>query len=67
MILFQRNQNLHFMQILSVEDLFCGNNKKKYFNISSAEYSITSMARTRMARLPWMIRTFFSVPTKSFQ
>ena len=30
-------------------------------------YSITSMARTRMARLPWMIRTIFSVPTKSFQ
>ena len=30
-------------------------------------YSITSMARTRMARLPWMIRTLFSVPTKSFQ
>ena len=26
-------------------------------------YSITSMARTRMARLPWMIRTLFSVPT----
>ena len=31
------------------------------------KYSITSMARTRMARLPWMIRTLFSVPTKSFQ
>ena len=30
-------------------------------------YSITSMARTRMARLPWMIRTLFSVPTKSSQ
>ena len=30
-------------------------------------YSITSMARTRMARLPWIIRTLFSVPTKSFQ
>ena len=30
-------------------------------------YSITSMARTRMARLPWMIRTLFSVPTKFFQ
>ena len=30
-------------------------------------YSITSMARTRMARLPWMIRTLFSVPTKSFK
>ena len=30
-------------------------------------YSITSMAWTRMARLPWMIRTLFSVPTKSFQ
>ena len=24
------------------------------------KYSITSMARTRMAHLPWMIRTFFS-------
>ena len=23
------------------------------------DYSITSMARTRMARLPWMIRTLF--------
>ena len=31
------------------------------------KYSITSMARTRMARLPWMIRTLFSVPTKFFQ
>ena len=30
-------------------------------------YSITSMARTRMARLQWMIRTRFSVPTKYFQ
>ena len=30
-------------------------------------YSITSVARTRMARLPWMIRTRFSVPTKSFK
>ena len=30
-------------------------------------YSMTSMARTRMARLPWMIWTRFSVPTKSFQ
>ena len=30
-------------------------------------YSITSMARTWMARLPWMIQTRFSVPTKSFQ
>ena len=30
-------------------------------------YSITSMARTRMARLPWMIRILFSVPTKFFQ
>ena len=30
-------------------------------------YSITSMAWTRMARLSWMIRTRFSVPTKSFQ
>ena len=30
-------------------------------------YGITSMARTRMARLPWMIRTLFSVPTKYFQ
>ena len=25
----------------------------------TCKYSITSMARTRMARLPWMIRTFF--------
>ena len=25
------------------------------------------IARTRMARLPWMIRTRFSVPTKFFQ
>ena len=31
------------------------------------KYSITSTARTRMARLPWMIRTLFSVPTKFFQ
>ena len=30
-------------------------------------YSITSMAGTRMARLPWMIQTLFSVPTKFFQ
>ena len=30
-------------------------------------YSITSMARTRMARLPWMIRTLFSVPIKFFK
>ena len=30
-------------------------------------YSITSMARTQMARLPWIIRTLFSVPTKSFK
>ena len=30
-------------------------------------YSIISMARTRMARLPWMIRTLLSVPTKFFQ
>ena len=29
-------------------------------------YIITSMARTRMARLPWMIRTLFSVHTKFF-
>ena len=29
--------------------------------------SITSMAQTRMARLPWMIRTRFSVPAKFFQ
>ena len=29
-------------------------------------YCKTSMARTRMARLPWMIRTLFSVPTKYF-
>ena len=34
---------------------------------SGTLYSITSMARTRMARLPWMIRTLFSVPTKFFQ
>ena len=27
-------------------------------------YSITSMARTRMARLPWMIRTLFFSPYK---
>ena len=31
------------------------------------KYSITSIARTRMARLPWMFRTRFSVPTKFFQ
>ena len=35
--------------------------------VQRSKYSITSMARTRMARLPWMIRTRFSVPTKSFQ
>ena len=29
-------------------------------------YNITSMARTRMARLPWMIRTRFRVPRKFF-
>ena len=28
-----------------------------------SKYSRTSMARTPMARLPWMIRTRFSVPT----
>ena len=27
-------------------------------------YSITSMARTRMARLPWMTRTLFCSPYK---
>ena len=32
-----------------------------------AKYNITSMARTRMVRLPWKIRTLFSVPTKFFQ
>ena len=30
-------------------------------------YSITSMARTRMARLLWMIRTRFLVPRKFFR
>ena len=30
-------------------------------------YSITSLARTRMARLPWMTRTLFLVPTKFLQ
>ena len=29
-------------------------------------YSITSMARTRIDRLPWLIGIFFSVPTKFF-
>ena len=29
--------------------------------------SLISMARTRIARLPWMIRTLFPVPTKFFQ
>ena len=32
-----------------------------------SKYSITSMARIRVARLPGIIRTLFSVPTKSFQ
>ena len=30
--------------------------------ISIYIYIVTSMARTPMARLPWMIRTLFSVP-----
>ena len=30
-------------------------------------YSITSMARIRMARSPWLIRTRFWVPTKFFR
>ena len=34
---------------------------------AKVNYSITLMARTRMARLPWMIRTLFSVPSKFFQ
>ena len=34
---------------------------------SFLKYIITAMARTRIARLPWMIRTLFSVPTKFFQ
>ena len=34
--------------------------------LEECEYSITSVARTRMARLPWMIRTLFSVPIKFF-
>ena len=33
-------------------------------NRASFDYSLTSMARTRMARLPWMIRTFFFSPYK---
>ena len=31
------------------------------------EYSRTSIARTAMARLPWLIRTRFSAPTKFFR
>ena len=30
----------------------------------NCKYSITSMARTRMARLPWMIRSLFFSPYK---
>ena len=36
-------------------------------DVLTTKYSITSMARTRMARLPWMIRTLFSVPTNFLQ
>ena len=32
--------------------------------MASPKYSITSMARTRMARLSWMIRTLFFSPYK---
>ena len=41
--------------------------KLSFFVVKFSIYSITSMARTRMARLPWMIWTLFSVPTKSSQ
>ena len=37
-----------------------------FYHAAGHIYSITSMARTRMARLPWMTRTLFSVPTKFF-
>ena len=32
---------------------------KSFFRLARSRYSINSMARTRMARLPWMIRTLF--------
>ena len=34
------------------------------FSFLNKTYSITSVARTRMARLPWMIRTLFFSPYK---
>ena len=42
----------------------------KYVNVSDIyfyKYSRTSMARTPMARLPWLIRTRFWVRTKFFR
>ena len=45
---------------------------KKFYNIGASSivfslYSITSMARTRMALLPWVIRTLFFSPYKILQ
>ena len=54
----------------------CGGSIKLGLTLSSEEirkksrkiqYSRTSVARTPMARLPWLIRTRFWVPTKCFR
>ena len=37
-----------------------------YLDFGVFNNSITSMARTRMAHLPWLIQTLFSVHTKVF-
>ena len=44
---------------------FCYLNALLNILMKYGRYSITSMARTRMARLPSVIRTRFSVPTKT--
>ena len=61
LIYFNLGPNIYLVQVVLTNVLDC------FLFCFAKLYSITSMARTRMARLPGMIRTLFSVPTKFFQ
>ena len=61
-------RNLHVL-IFTVNKvcLFCAGIDLDKVLEASFNYSRTSMARTPMARLPWLIQTRFRVPMKFFR
>ena len=69
-MVFKRGTRTNFAEVYYNNELLKHASKFTCLGMTltfSGNYSITSMARTRMARLPWMIRTLFSVPTKFFE